>query len=115
MLLLSLGVRLCKFGSYYLLVLAIMAPLGYTAAGLGFFRVFLGVVSAELAAALPIPAIASFGTYEAAWAFSFSQLGFTAEHAIVTGILAHAVSQLVEYTLGGAALAYVMRPEAGRP
>ena len=113
-LLLSLGVRLCKFGSYYLLVLSIMAPLGYTAAGVGFFRVFLGVVSAELASALPIHGIAGFGTYEAAWALSFSQLGFTAEHAIVTGILAHAVSQLVEYTLGGTALAYVMRPEALR-
>ena len=111
-LLLSMGVRICKFGSYYLLVLAIMAPLGYTAAGLGFFRVFLGVVGAELAAALPIHGIAGFGTFEAAWALSFSQLGFSPQEAIVSGILAHLVSQLVEYTLGGGALLYVMRPEA---
>jgi len=109
-LLVSMVVRVCKFGSYYFLVLAIMGPLGYTIEGLGFFRVFLGVVGAELAAALPIHGIAGFGTFEAAWALSFSQLGFSTEHAIMSGILAHAVSQVVEYSLGICALLYVMRP-----
>ena len=114
-LLVSMVVRLCKFGSYYFLVLAIMTPMGYTIEGLGFFRVFLGVVSAELAAALPIPAVGSFGTFEAAWAFSFSQLGFSTEDAIMSGILAHATSQVVEYSLGGCALLYLMRPGATKP
>ena len=109
-LLVSMVVRVCKFGSYYFLVLAIMGPLGYTIEGLGFFRVFLGVVGAELAAALPIHGIAGFGTFEAAWALSFSQLGFSTDHAILSGILAHAVSQVVEYSLGICALLYVMRP-----
>ena len=109
-LLVSMVVRLCKFGSYYFLVLAIMTPLGYPIAVLGFFRVFLGVVSAELAVALPIPGLGGFGTFEAAWALSFSQLGFSTEHAVLSGILAHAVSQIVEYVLGIAALAYLMRP-----
>lgn len=109
-LLVSMVVRVCKFGSYYFLVLAIMGPLGYTIGGLGFFRVFLGIVGAELAAALPIHGIAGFGTFEAAWALSFSQLGFSTEHAILSGILAHAVSQVVEYSLGICALLYVMRP-----
>ena len=113
-LMVSMVVRLCKFGSYYFLVLAIMTPLGYTIGGLGFFRVFLGVVSAELAAALPIPSVGSFGTFEAAWAFSFSQLGFSTEDAIMSGILAHAVSQVVEYSFGLCALLYVMRPGARR-
>ena len=106
----SMVVRLCKFGSYYFIVLAIMGPLGYTIEELGFFRVFLGVVGAELAAALPIHGIAGFGTFEAAWALSFSQLGFSREHAILSGILAHAVSQVVEYGLGICALLYLMRP-----
>lgn len=109
-LLVSMVVRLCKFGSYYFLVLAIMTPLGYPIAVLGFFRVFLGVVSAELAAALPISGLGGFGTFEAAWTLSFSQLGFSTEHAVLSGILAHAVSQIVEYVLGIAALAYLMRP-----
>ena len=109
-LLVSMVVRLCKFGGYYCLVLAIMGPLGYTIDELGFFRVFLGVVSAELAAALPIHGIACFGTFEVAWALSFSQLGFSTEHAVMSGILAHVVSQVVEYSLGICALLYVMRP-----
>ena len=111
-LLVSMVVRLCKFGSYYFLVLAIMTPLGYSIGGLGFFRVFLGVVTAELAAALPIHGIAGFGTFEAAWALSFSQLGFSTENAIMSGILTHATSQVVEYILGIGALLYLMRPGA---
>ena len=113
-LLVSMVVRLCKFGSYYFLVLAIMAPLGYTIEGLGFFRVFLGVVGAELAAVLPIHGFAGFGTFEAAWALSFSQLGFSTEDAIMSGILGHAVSQVVEYSLGIGALLYLMRPGAAK-
>ena len=107
---LSMVVRLCKFGGYFFLVLAIMESRGGSATDIEFFRVFLGVVSAELAAALPVPTVASFGTFEAAWTMSFTQLGFAREDAIVSGVVAHAVSQLVEYTLGGLALLVIMRP-----
>ena len=106
----SLVVRLCKFGSYFFLVLAIVGSRGDLATDLGFFRVFLGVLGAELAAALPIPTIASFGTFEAAWAVSFTQLGFTREDAIISGVVAHAVSQVVEYALGGLALLVLLWP-----
>ena len=114
-LLVSMVVRLCKFGSYYFLVLAIMTPRGDMMSNLGFFRVFLGVVSAELAAALPISGIAGFGTFEAAWALGFSLLGFSREDAIVSGILTHFVSQVVEYSVGICALLYVMRPGMAKP
>ena len=110
----SIVVRSCKFGSYFFLVLAIMESRGDPAADLDFFRVFLGVLTAELAAALPIPTVASFGTYEAAWAVSFTQLGFTREDAIVTGVVTHAVSQLVEYALGALALLVLLWPRARR-
>ena len=113
--LVSLVVRLCKFGSYYFLVLASMEPLGYSVGDVGFFRVFLGIVSAELAAALPVHGIAGFGTFEAAWALSFSQLGFSVEDATTTGILTHFVSQLVEYSLGGLALLYILRWRGPHP
>ena len=110
----SIVVRLCKFGSYFFLVLAIMGPRAGPTVDLGFFRVFLGVLSAELAAALPIPTVASFGTFEAAWAFSFTQLGFAREDAIVSGVVAHGVSQLVEYALGGLALVALLWPRGGK-
>lgn len=110
----SIVVRLCKFGSYFFLVLAIVGPRDEAAANLEFFRVFLGVLGAELAAALPIPTIAGFGTYEAGWTVSFVQLGFSREDAIITGVIAHAVSQVVEYALGGLALLAILWPYRNR-
>jgi hypothetical protein len=113
-LLVSLVLRLCKYGGIYCLILSIMTPLGYTTGGLGFFQVFLAAASAEMAAALPVHGLAGFGTYETAWTFSFVQLGFPREHAIVSGILGHAIGQIVEYTLGGLALLWLMRPGMAR-
>ena len=106
----SIAVRLCKFGSYFFLVLAIMGPREDAEMPIGFFRVFLGVLGAEFAAALPIPTVGSFGTFEAGWAVSFTQLGFAREDAIVSGLVAHAVSQAVEYLLGALALLVLMWP-----
>jgi uncharacterized protein (TIRG00374 family) len=103
-LLLTLLVRACKFGSYYALVVAILAPMGFRSSVQGVASVFLGVQSAELAAMLPVHGVAGFGSYEAAWAFSFERLGFPRDQAILSAVLGHAISQVVEYVLGGAAL-----------
>ncbi len=106
----SMVVRLCKFGSYFFLVVAVMDAVGSAAVELGFFRVFLGVVSAELAAALPIPTVASFGVFEAAGTYSCMEVGLSRELAILSGVLAHGTSQLIEYTMGIIALLVLMRP-----
>jgi uncharacterized protein (TIRG00374 family) len=111
---LTLIVRFCKFSAYYALVVAILAPMGFSTSVQGTARVFLGVVSAELAAMLPVHGIAGFGSFEAAWAFSFEQLGFPRQQAIISAILGHAISQIVEYVLGGLALvAMVVRVRPG--
>ena len=55
----------------------------------------VGITSVVLALALQRPA----------------QLGFSQQHAVVSGILAHLVSQLVEYTLGRGSAA--LRDAAG--
>jgi uncharacterized membrane protein YbhN (UPF0104 family) len=107
--LLSLVIRLAKFGAYYLLVLGILARYGVTASVTGFFTVFLGASAAELGAALPIHGLAGFGTYEAAWAIAFEGLGFPREQAIVSGVLAHGLSQALEYLVGGIALVVLLR------
>ena len=109
----SIVVRLTKFGAYYFVFLAVMSSRGFTQESTGFFRIFLGVASAELAAMLPVHGIAGFGTFEAAWALGFTQLGFTLQDAVISGFLAHIISQLVEYTLGGVALVWLMRPGRG--
>jgi uncharacterized membrane protein YbhN (UPF0104 family) len=110
---LSVLIRLCKFGGYYFLVLGILSHYGFRASLTGFFTVLLGASAAELAAALPVHGIAGFGTYEAAWALAFVGLGFSREEAIVSGVLAHALSQGVEYLVGGIALLVLTRGQPG--
>ena len=113
-LVLSLIVRLCKYGSAYCLVLSLLMPLGYSMFELGFFRIFLGSVAAEVAASLPVHGLAGFGTYETAWTLTLEELGYPRDHAVISGLLAHAITQGVEYALGGGALIWIYsrRPEA---
>jgi uncharacterized membrane protein YbhN (UPF0104 family) len=106
-LVLSLVVRVCKYGSAYCLVLSLLVPLGYSMAQLGVFRIFLGSVAAEVAASLPVHGLAGFGTYEAAWTLALEELGYPRDHAIISGLLAHAITQGIEYVLGGAALVWI--------
>jgi uncharacterized membrane protein YbhN (UPF0104 family) len=104
---LSVLIRLAKYGSAYCLVLSLLMPLGYSVEELGVERIFLGSVAAELAAALPVHGLAGFGTYEAAWALTLEELGYPREHAAVSGLLAHAITQAIEYLLGGAAFLWL--------
>ncbi len=104
---LSIFVRLAKYGSAYCLVLSLLLPFGYRLEELGVSRIFLGSVAGELAAALPIHGLAGFGTYEAAWALTLEGLGYPREHAVVSGLLAHAITQGIEYVLGGVAILWL--------
>jgi uncharacterized membrane protein YbhN (UPF0104 family) len=106
----SVGVRLFKFSSYYVLLHAVLVSHGFTIATLNPFVVFLGIAGAEFSGNLPIHAFAGFGTYEAAWTLGFTQLGFTKEIAILSGFATHLLSQVHDYSLGLAALLWVMRP-----
>jgi uncharacterized membrane protein YbhN (UPF0104 family) len=114
-LLLSVVVRLCKYGSAYCLVLSLLMPLGYSMSELGVFRIFLGSVAAEVAASLPIHGLAGFGTYETAWTLTLEELGYPRDHAVISGLLGHVITQGIEYVLGGAALIWILgrRAEAG--
>ena len=112
-LLLSFVVRLCKYGSAYCLVLSVLVPLGYSMAQLGVLRIFLGSVAAEVAASLPVHGLAGFGTYEAAWTLTLEELGYPRDHAIISGLLAHAITQGIEYVLGGAALIWIFSRRQG--
>jgi len=112
-LVLSVAVRLCKYGSAYCLVLSLLVPLGYSMAQLGVLRVFLGSVAAEVAASLPVHGLAGFGTYEAAWTLTLEELGYPRDHAIISGLLAHAITQGIEYVLGGAALVWIFNRRQG--
>ncbi len=101
---LSLLVRLAKYGSLYVLLYALLRPLEYGAKELSPAKVFLGLISSELAASLPISGIAGFGVYEGTWSLVFTLLGMPAELAVTTGISHHVFTQIYGYLLGAASL-----------
>lgn len=117
LLLLSVMVRVGKYGSYYALLYGMLRPLGYTADRLPVSRVFLGFLAPEMAASLPISGIAGFGAYEGAWKFVFQILGFPPSIAASTGIAHHLFSQVYGYSLGALALLVLLLPffRAARP
>ena len=109
---LSVLVRVCKYGSLYVLLFALLQPMGYELSQLSVPKVFLGLCSAELAASLPISGIGGFGAYEGAWAWVFGLLGFPQHTANLTAITHHLLTQVYGYLLGAVALLVLLLPIA---
>ena len=112
---LSLAVRICKYGSLYFLLYAVLVPLHLSLPSLNFWKVFLGFLGAEFSSLLPIQGLAGIGTWEAAWVFTFRLLGFfDPQVAILSGFAVHLTTQFFEYSLGILALVLLYWP-APRP
>ncbi|RIL03052.1 MAG: hypothetical protein DCC75_13090 [Proteobacteria bacterium] len=107
---LSLLVRLSKYSSLYVLLLALLLPRGYTPASLPAPEIFLVLFSAELAATLPFAGFAAIGAYQGAWIMAFSLLGFPLHLAQVTSLAHHIFTQVYGYTLGLIALLLLSLP-----
>jgi len=110
LLVLSTLVRTGKYLGLYALLLAIVVPLGYTAAEMPFIRVFLGMCAAETSASLPISGIAGFGAYQGAWSLTFKLLGYPDNLAALTSLSHHLMSQAWGYSLGAVALLLLLLP-----
>ena len=107
---LSFLVRLTKYGALYVLLFALIGPLGYGFTRLPVSKVFVGLCSAEFAASLPISGIAGFGAYEGTWALVFSLLGFGQDIARLTSISHHLLTQVYGYLLGVLAVLILLLP-----
>ncbi len=107
---LSVMLRVAKYASLYVLLFAMLAPLGYAWAQLHPSRVFLGLCASEMAASLPISGLAGFGVYEGAWVMVFQLLGFPGDIAKASSIAHHLFTQAYGYGLGGLALVLVLLP-----
>ncbi len=112
---LSFVVRGAKFGAHYLVLQSVLAPLGVPWGSLGFPESFLGVAAAELSSMLPITGIGAFGTWEAAFALGFTQLGLTFEQAVLAGFSTHILTQVHDYGLGALALIALWWPSRTLP
>jgi uncharacterized protein (TIRG00374 family) len=96
----SIATRVLKFTSYYLIIYALLQPLGYDFKDLPYWVIFLATVAAEISAVLPTHALAGYGTYEGAFALAFVLLGFSEEISIVTGFSFHTIVLLFTVILG---------------
>ena len=101
LLILSLGVRLIKYGSLYALFLAVTRPSFPDLACEPVWNVLYALVGAEAAASLPVPSFMSFGTYEAGGTLALTILGYASAISMVTIGAVHIFSQIVDYSLGG--------------
>jgi len=102
--LLSVLVRLAKYASLGVLLAALLRGSGHESSLLPPWKVFLGIVSSEMSASLPVSGIAGFGAYEGTWAAAFTLLGMPASLAATTGISHHLFTQVYGYSLGALAL-----------
>jgi hypothetical protein len=113
---LSLLLRLTKYGAYYCLLQALLVSQGASWGSLGFLRVFLAVAGAEMAASLPLPTLMSLGPYEAAGAAGFAYwLGLPRELATLAVTAFHGLSQVHDYALGLLAWVWIMVAPPSRP
>ncbi len=107
---LSVGVRIFKYLSLYVLLLALVLPLGFSIESFPLSKVFTGLCSAEIAASLPISGVAGFGVYEGTWALVFQLLGYPEHMAALTSISHHLFTQVYGYSLGAFALLLLLLP-----
>lgn len=96
---LSLGIRLAKYGSLFFLLFALLRSHGFSLESLSFPKTILGITGAELTSALPIKGIGGFGTWESAWALTLMLMGYDKRIAILSSGV-HLVTNLFEYALG---------------
>lgn len=92
--------RVLKFVAYYMVIHAVLKPMGYGFSSLNFWVIFLATVVAEISAVLPTHALAGFGTYEGAFALAFVALGFPLELSKIVGFSYHILTLSFSVSLG---------------
>jgi len=97
--LLSLAIRMAKYGSLYFLVFSLMRSHGFSLTDLDFPTVILGITGAELTSILPVKGIGGFGTWESAWSLTLVLMGFDTRTAVLSSGI-HLITNLFEYILG---------------
>ncbi len=115
---LSLVLRTIKYTLLYLLLYAVMEALLTVPVSLPFLGVMLGIMASEVAASLPVSGVAGFGLYEGILGGVLAGQGIEASQGIFISFAMHLLSQIFEYSLGGAALVMIgisWWRSAGRP
>ncbi len=101
---LSLLLRTIKYTLIYLLLFAVMAAILKARPSLPFLTIMFGIMASEVAASLPVSGIAGFGLYEGILGAALAGQGIQTSQGIFISFAMHLLSQIFEYSLGGAAL-----------
>jgi uncharacterized membrane protein YbhN (UPF0104 family) len=105
---LSLLIRAIKYLSLYILLSAVLQALSGHFIQLPFWVVLLGLAGSEASAGLPISGIAGFGFYEGVLSAVLSAQGVYPAQAVQVSFALHFITQIVDYSLGGGALIYIL-------
>lgn len=103
-LVLSIGVRLCKYIGLFAAFRAVTINSFPEMSGASMLNVLIALLTSEAAASLPLPTLMSFGTYEAGGVAAWKMLGFAPAAAAIATLAFHICSQIVDYALGGLGL-----------
>lgn len=109
-LLLSIAIRVTKYGALFVFLIALLRPLGYGPGEVQAGGALVAILLAEVAASLPVSGIAGFGAYEGVWATVFQLQGFPEKVASLTAISHHLFTQVYGYGIGVLALLLLILP-----
>jgi len=107
--LLSLGIRMTKYGALFILLFALLQVHGYTLGTLSIWKTILGITGAEMTGFSPIKGLGGFGTWETGWSLTLKLLGFESRDAILSSGI-HLVTNLFEYILGLLSILFLALP-----
>ncbi len=92
--------RLAKYGSLYLLLLAVVAQWGLGREDINLAISSVSFILAEATASLPISGFMGFGAYESAWSIIMKLGGNKIPATLSLALIVHLLTQVVGYTIG---------------
>ncbi len=96
----TLILRVAKYGSLYVLVLAVVKQWGLGASDIDPLITSVSFILAEATASLPISGLMGFGAYEGAWSIIMKMSESRIPATLSLALIVHVLTQLVGYTVG---------------
>ncbi len=112
--LLTILLRLTKYGSLYVLLLAVVGQWGLTFNDFNFGLTTVAFIIAEASSSLPISGIMGFGAYETSWGLVFHLAEVNLPHAAKVALVVHLITQIKGYSVGMLAMAFFLFFQARR-
>ncbi len=105
---LTIGLRVTKYAGLCMLFLGVVHINYPHLSDIPLSQLVSILIAGETAASLPVPTFLSLGSYEAGSAGMLSIFGVDLTSAVIIMLAAHLSSQLVDYTMGLAAVAWLL-------